>query len=303
MFANRSPGPFMRVLVFGLSLFVLSFSTWAEGTHVVRKNETLGGIAKRYGISVKALQLANNIRNPNLLSIGKKLIIPSGPAREVSYQVRPGDSLSTIGARYGVQAHTIATRNRLARPDLIRVGQRLTIPVRSGTVRPTGPTLDPTIKRQLDGIRPTSGKWTRIIIHHSATNVDDAANMGRVHKERGMSNGLAYHFVISNGSRKAKDGEIYIGQRWKKQLNGGHMKQDSLNRSSIGICLIGNFETRHATTKQMKSLEALCRYLMRRSGLTANAVTTHKKAHPGHTLCPGKHFPETSFRAKLARPG
>jgi LysM repeat protein len=294
----------VRVLIVSLALWGASFSSaWAESTHVVRKNETLSGIAKRYGVSVASLQQANNIRNAKLLAIGKKLIIPAGVAREATYVVRPGDSLGVIAARYGVKVNSLATRNRLARPDLIRVGQTLTIPLRSGSARVASPLLDSGIKRQLDAIRPTPGKWKRIIIHHSATNVDDAVNIHQVHKRRGMSNGLAYHFVISNGSRKAKDGEIYIGGRWKQQQNGGHVKKESWNRNSIGICLIGNFETRHATAAQMKTLEALCRYLMGRSGLTASAVTTHKGLHPGHTLCPGKHFPETSFKAKLARPG
>jgi LysM repeat protein len=278
-------------------------TAWAEGTHIVRKNETLGGIARRYGVTLAALQAANNIRNPNLLAVGKKLLIPAGVAREMTYLVRPGDSLGAIAARYGVGLSTLAAHNKLARPDLIRVGQELTIPLRSGSTVPPVPTLDARIKRQLDAIRPSSGKWKRIVIHHSATNVDDALNIDRVHQRRGMSNGLAYHFVISNGSRKAKDGEIHIGNRWKQQLNGGHMKKEAWNRNSIGICLIGNFETRHASAAQMKQLEALCRYLMRRTGLPASAVTTHKGLHPGHTLCPGKHFPETSFRSKLAHPG
>ena len=64
------------------------------------------------------------------------------------------------------------------------------------------------------------------MIHHSATPVDDAMNMHRVHKARGMKNGLAYRFVISNGSRKAYDGEVFIGDRWKSQLDGGHEENE-----------------------------------------------------------------------------
>ena len=52
------------------------------------KNETLGGIAQRYGVSVSALQAYNGIANPNLLYVGKKLKIPSGNVREVSYTVK-----------------------------------------------------------------------------------------------------------------------------------------------------------------------------------------------------------------------
>ncbi len=44
--------------------------------HRVAKGESLGSIAKRYGVSVADLQAANHIRNANLISVGQKLIIP-----------------------------------------------------------------------------------------------------------------------------------------------------------------------------------------------------------------------------------
>ncbi|MFP6855327.1 MAG: peptidoglycan recognition family protein, partial [Opitutales bacterium] len=113
---------------------------------------------------------------------------------------------------------------------------------------------------------------------------------------------LAYHFVISNGSRKAKDGEIYVGGRWKNQLDGGHMKRQQWNRESIGICLIGNFQSRRPTAAQLKSLEGLCRYLKRRTGIATTKIVTHKGLHPGHTLCPGKYFSLESLHKKLAIP-
>ena len=51
---------------------------YGNAQHIVQKNETLGGIAKRYGVSVSALQAINGISNPNLLFVGKKLKIPDG---------------------------------------------------------------------------------------------------------------------------------------------------------------------------------------------------------------------------------
>ena len=62
--------------------------------------------------------------------------------------------------------------------------------------------------------------------------------------------------------QKAYDGE-HNGNRWKAQLDGGHVKKQNLNKTCIGICLIGNFELRSPTAKQMNSLEGLCEYLMR----------------------------------------
>ena len=44
--------------------------------HRVGKGETLGTIARHYGVSVQALQQANHIKNANLISVGQKLVIP-----------------------------------------------------------------------------------------------------------------------------------------------------------------------------------------------------------------------------------
>ena len=288
----------MRFLFFLISVFGGSFFAHAESTHVVRKNETLSAIAQKYGVSANAIQAYNGIANPNLLFVGKKLKIPSGSTPEVPYLVRKGDSLSSIASRFGVSQSALSSRNGISSPNLIKIGQKIIIPVKGSTVK--APSLLPSsLLRTLATIRPKSGKWKKIIIHHSATPVDDAMNMHRVHKARGMKNGLAYHFVISNGSRKATDGEVFIGGRWKGQLDGGHVKKLSWNQTCIGICLIGNFEIKPPTSRQMKTLEGLCEYLMKRCSIPKSQVTTHKVLHKGHTACPGKYFSLPSLTRRL----
>jgi membrane-bound lytic murein transglycosylase D len=44
--------------------------------HVVRKHQTLYGIARRYGVTLKALVLANGISAKRPLRVGQRLIIP-----------------------------------------------------------------------------------------------------------------------------------------------------------------------------------------------------------------------------------
>ena len=286
-------------IILAAGFLIFSLSLFGEITHVVKKNETLGGIAQKYGVSTSALQVVNSITNPNLLFVGKKLKIPSGNVKQINYVIQKGDSLGSISSRFGVKLSTLVELNNISRPDLIRVGQKIIIPLKGTSVKPN-PLLSSTTLSALNKIRASSGKWKRIVIHHSATPTDDAMNMHRVHKARGMKNGLAYHFVISNGSRKAYDGEIFIGDRWKGQLDGGHMKRLSDNKTSIGICLIGNFELRSPTSKQMKSLEGLCEYLMNKCRLSPNQVTTHKILHPNHTVCPGKYFSLSSLRKRIS---
>ena len=137
---------------------------------------------------------------------------------------------------------------------------------------------------------PVRGSWKHIVIHHTATPSATPGGIDRFHRERRhMENGMAYHFLIGNG-RGMGDGEIYIGDRWKKQIQGGHLASEKLNMSSIGICLVGNFESKPPTERQMKSLDALIRKLRQQTGLAKSAVTTHRSIHPRHTSCPGKHF-------------
>ena len=290
----------MTKVILSLGVFVASvMSLMANKVHVVQKNETLGAIAIRYGVSVSTLQAYNGISNPNFLYVGKKLKIPSGNVREITYVVQKGESLGLIAKRFGISSGDLAMINKISRPDLIKVGQKLTIPLSANRHLATSNTIDSSTLSQLDSIRPSAGKWQRIIIHHSATPIDDAVNMHKVHLARGMKNGLAYHFVISNGSRKANDGEIYLSNRWKRQLDGGHVKKHSANKTSIGICLIGNFEVCPPTSKQLSALEGLCEYLMKRCNLGVNDVTTHTVFHPKHTVCPGKYFSLSGLRRRL----
>ncbi len=288
----------MRILFILLLAGLCTCFARAETVHSVSKNETLSAIAKKYGVSTAALQAYNGISNPNLLFIGKKLKIPSGSTQEIPYVVKKGDSLGSIGARFGVKVTDLLSRNNISKPDLIKIGQKIIIPVQGG-VKPKPSLLPSSLVKSLSTIRPKFGKWKKIIIHHSATPVDDAMNMHRVHKARGMKNGLAYHFVISNGSRKASDGEVFIGGRWKGQLDGGHVKKQSWNKTCIGICLIGNFELRPPSSRQLTALEGLCEYLMKRCGISKSEVTTHKILHPGHTACPGKYLSLPSFIRRL----
>jgi len=56
-------------------------------------------------------------------------------ARGLYHQVRPGESLSVIGQRYGVSYQEIARLNNIRDPNRIEIGQQLRIP-RSARVRP-----------------------------------------------------------------------------------------------------------------------------------------------------------------------
>lgn len=44
--------------------------------HIVKDGETLGIIAKKYNVTVEKLVELNNIKNPDLIVVGQKLVVP-----------------------------------------------------------------------------------------------------------------------------------------------------------------------------------------------------------------------------------
>lgn len=145
-------------------------------------------------------------------------------------------------------------------------------------------------------------RWKYIVIHHSATRVGNACIMDRYHKnKRHMKNGLAYHFVIDNGTCGKRDGQVEEGKRWKLQLWGGHVRQQWLNNSGIGICLVGNFDKQTVSKKQFAALRKLVAKLSRTYGIPISCIKGHKDFRGEKTVCPGKRFPMSRLKKSLKK--
>lgn len=149
----------------------------------------------------------------------------------------------------------------------------------------------------IDAIRDAPvarGRWRYIVVHNSGTRQGNAKIFDYYHRHtRGMPNGLAYHFVIGNGTSSG-DGEIEIGGRWTKQLDGGHVHSDFLNSIALGICLVGDFNRDLPTKAQIGALKELIDYLRLRVGKYEGHVAivkAHKEINPVPTDCPGDRFP------------
>ncbi len=145
---------------------------------------------------------------------------------------------------------------------------------------------------ELCSVDVEENEWEYVVLHHSATNEGNANNFDRYHREeKKWSHGLAYHFVIGNGNGSG-NGEIEVGGRWKKQIHGAHTANMDLNRISIGICLVGNFEEdNEPTDNQFKSLISLVTYFSKRYNIPKSRIVRHSQVRQKGTACPGKNFP------------
>lgn len=120
--------------------------------HVIKKGETLGSIAKKYKVSVASVQTVNKIKNPNRISVGQVLMIPSAaqatalantssskksPAKKSSssksktklvyHTIRKGENLNSIAQKYKVSTSDIKRWNKIKNANKIYSGQKLKI--------------------------------------------------------------------------------------------------------------------------------------------------------------------------------
>ena len=232
--------------------------------------------------------------------LASAVMLLGGPAllgasnSEITYKVKKGDTLSGIASHHGISVADLKRRNNL-KSDRILVGQSLVIPVRgAGATQPSF--LTPVIAATKQ-IRVDRDRWRYIVLHHSGIENGNAKIYGSAHLRRGMEHGLAYHFVIGNG-RDSGEGEIEIGPRWTKQLRGGHVRSTEVNDAGIGICLVGNFEKRRPSARQLESAFALVDWLRAGHVNPKHKITVHRWVDRNHTVCPGRNFPFTTLKRR-----
>ena len=126
-------------------------------------------------------------------------------------------------------------------------------------------------------------KVTKLVVHHSASagKSTNKALIEKWHKERGFSQ-IGYHRVIeANGS---------IVQGRSEETMGAHAK--GANSGSLGVCVVGNFESEIPSAGQLRALISQLTSWCRKYGLNQDNIYGHFNV-PGvttATLCPGKNL-------------
>ena len=208
------------------------------------------------------------------------------------YLVKRGDTLSHLAIRFQTTVKDIQKANDL-KGDLIRIGQTLIIPTQLPELKYVANVAHTTRSITVDDKR-----WKWLVVHHSGIESGNAKAYNYYHRDvKRMRDGLAYHFVIGCG-KDSGDGEVEIGQRWKRQVRGGHVRKTEVNDHGIGICLVGNFEFRKPTPKQLGAFQELMDFLQNVVLEKKCSFAGHKEIAINHTVCPGRQFPLREMHAK-----
>ena len=133
---RRRPG---RTLAVALALAAVTTAA-APGVITVRSGDTLSGLARTHGTTVAELQRLNGLEGSGTIYAGQTLRVSGGGAGAGgggatgggTHRVVAGETVSHLAARYGVSSRSIVEANGLASSGLIRIGQSLVIPGRSG---------------------------------------------------------------------------------------------------------------------------------------------------------------------------
>lgn len=95
--------------------------------YTIKKGDNLYSIAKQYNITLDELISFNN-QGTTLLTIGEELLIPKKTnVEDISYVVKPGDTLFNIAKRYNISVDDLKSKNYLEN-NLLKICETIIIP-------------------------------------------------------------------------------------------------------------------------------------------------------------------------------
>lgn len=164
----------------------------ATATYVVEPGDSLYGIARDQGISVRSLLDANGLTIDSVILPGQRLELPgvpgptAGAPGAASHRVVPGDSFSAIASKYGVSLAALLSANSLRIDSVILPGQRLALPGgATPAAAPSAPAADAPVHKivpgdSLSGIASRYGVGLSALLAENGLRIESVIHPGRL---------------------------------------------------------------------------------------------------------------------------
>ena len=237
-----------------------SNNSTSSNYYTVQSGDTLSGIASQYNTTYTHLAQINDLSNPNLIYVGQRLLVassttssaassttasqatqssqtaaqssqatsaqtPTASANE-TYTVQSGDTLSGIAEKFNTTYTRLASINNISNPNLIYVGQTLTINSASQSYSNhyQQPAAANTSTSSSDVYTVKSGDTLSGIAAQYGTNYEYLASLN------GLSN----------------PNTIYVGQQIRVRANASESSQAGNSQQTAGTYTVQSGDTLYA---------------------------------------------------------
>ena len=163
--------------------------------HIVAEGENLTLIADQYDVTVAQLQLVNQLKRDDILTVGRELVVPGGDVRPaaVVYTPPPGKSVRSIATGFDIPVDELLVQNRAINREYVpALGQAVALMSSTGQTKP----------------EPLTG--VPHIVQSGETLLELAARYGKTVPELIRANDLSYPVRLFAGQRLRIPGdEVY----------------------------------------------------------------------------------------------
>ena len=114
--------------------------TSSKKYHVIEDGDTLYKIAGKYNTSVSEICRLNNMKETDILQLGRKLLVisnstttkqqstkPQNSSKNVYHVIEEGDTLCKIAGKYNTKVSEICRLNNMQETDILQLGRKLRV--------------------------------------------------------------------------------------------------------------------------------------------------------------------------------
>lgn len=202
---------------------VKASTTYKTETYKVQRGDTLTSIASQSKLTLNELAQLNNINANSGVRIGQTLKIPAGASMPDVYTVQPGDTLTSVAAKYHLQVNFLASLNGLNRNAGLQAGQKIKL---DGELPTAAPSADKVIKevavkaakvpaavssRDTESYTVKNGESLNIIASRVGISVKELAELNKLETRAGLLRGQTLLVPKTISSYTVKAGDTLIG--------------------------------------------------------------------------------------------